>query len=93
METYSPKEDSWQLGIPYPPRLTFLICAAAVQQVPNSFILLGGLIEKVDNIDLTGDIYHIDESGFKIIKENVLVEPREWHVAMAIPSNHFSCAN
>ncbi len=87
IETYSPKRDSWISGISFPSPVTSFWCSTTIQQGLNSFVFIGGEV----NNQLGGNIYHFDESGMKIIKENVLTEPRIWHVAIPIHENQFTC--
>ncbi len=86
LEVYSPRDDSWRVQS-LPASIKELHASRAIQQGPNAFVLIGGSSDSASS----GAIYHFDESGLKIIKENVLVEPRFWHIAMPIPEAQFSC--
>ena len=84
---YSPRDDAWHTGLRLPFPLTSLHYSATIQQGSDSFILIAG----DTNQGLSGDIYHFDENGFTILKENVLTQPREFHVAIPIPEDQFRC--
>ena len=87
IETYSPRDDIWISGIPYPPDLSKLDFSLAVQQGVDSFILIGGY---ADN-DYSGDIYQFNENGLSILMKNALTVPRDSHVVMPIGDQDFSC--
>ncbi len=84
---YSPKDDHWWFSSNLPDPMLYLQSSVAIQQGPNEFIMIGGLV----NLEYSGDIYHFDENGFTVIKQNVLVEPRQQHIAIPIPIDQFSC--
>ena len=86
-EVYSPRENSW-FEIPFPYPLTQLYQSAAIQQGPESFILIGGITNRES---YSGDIYLFDDEGLSVVKENVLRVPRYDHVAVPVPKNEFTC--
>ena len=83
LQVYSPRNDEWRIGFELPQ----LFRSVAIQQGPNSFIIIGG---DTGN-GYSGDIYHFDEDGLKVVKENVLAISRRSHIAMPIPEDQFSC--
>ena len=90
IEVYSPRTDSWQVGFPLPFGVQRIYVTETVQQGRNSFVLIGGLYNW-DTMRYNGDIHHFDEAGLKIIKKDVLIEARRWHVAIDVPEEQFKC--
>ncbi len=88
IEVYSPRNDFWHSGISFPSPLTRLTESTALQQGPNSFILIGG----ESNAGYSSDVYLFDEKGFSILKENGLTVLRDRHIVMSISTNDFACA-
>ena len=87
IEIYSPRSDTWHTDMTYPPEMTYLSTSAAIQQGQDSFVLIGG----DDSGQYSGGVYRFDENGFKILNENALTVPRDWHVAISIPIEQFNC--
>ncbi len=87
IQVYSPKTDSWQAGLPFPPEFWFFDCSVAIQQGSNAVAFVGGFTDS----GFVGGIYQFDETGLKTIKENVLALERAFHIAALIPEDHFKC--
>ncbi len=87
IEVYSPRDDAWHAGIPFPPPISFLMTTAAVQQGSDSFVLIGGDTDQ----GITRDIYSFDENGLSILKSDVLSVPRSCHVAIPFAKDDFAC--
>ncbi len=88
IQVYSPRDDSWQSGLPFPSPISYLARSAAVQQGRDSFILVGGRTNFEEFIDA---IYEFDEDGLNILQENALVYPREVAVALPIYEADYPC--
>ncbi len=87
IEVYSQRFDSWH-QISFPSPLTFLNESVAIQQGPDSFILIGGQTNLEEE---SGDVYLFDDNGLSVLKEDVLQIPRRLHVALSISDNDFNC--
>ena len=87
IEIYSPRDDTWHANLHFPPEIDYLYSSVAIQQGQNSFVLIGGN----DSGSYSNRIYHFDENGLKIFKENVLDLERDWHIAIPIPEKQFGC--
>ncbi len=86
IEVYSPEDNDWH-RVPYilP---THLWRSAAIQQGPDSFILIGG---ETDFEDISRAMYVFDEHGLSIYKELILKDGRRSHVVMPISKSDFAC--
>ena len=89
IEVYSPRDNSWHSGIPFPPQIEKLFSSKAIQQGRNSFILIGGQVGP--DYEVCGHIFLFDEHGLSILKEDVLTVPRSSHAAMPISKEDFIC--
>ncbi len=89
IEVYSPRDDAWHSGIPFPSPIRELSETKAIQQGRNSFILIGG--EVGPDYEMCGHIFLFDENGLSTLKEDVLSLPRGGHAAMAISKKDFIC--
>ena len=86
IEVYSPRDDAWHTGIQSP--VQYLYKSVAIQQGPDSFILIGGQTGASGN---TGNIFNFDENGLSTLKVNALSLSRKYHVAIPISTSDFAC--
>ena len=100
IEVYSPRANSWHritnsaaVGPKsYSTSLISVHSTRAIQHEKNSFLLIGGSRIGDYGQDFTGDIFLFDENGLSVLKENVLITPRQSNIAMQI-SDDFTCEN
>ncbi len=88
IQVFSPKENAWTPGFPFPAGMDYLYASAAIQRGTDSFILIGGSVDLGPN---SGSVYKFDENGLSVMKSNVLKWPRREHVALAISEEDCIC--
>ena len=88
IQIYSPKNDAWRNGDPWPTNVEGFGYTAAVQNDDNSFYMIGGLRDVYVYLN---DLYEFGATGFNEKIPDILGTTRRYHVALAIPSSHVPC--
>ncbi len=89
IQIYSPRNDQWRNGDPWPVNVDGFGYTAAVQQGADSFYMIGGLR---DSFVYESDLFEFDQTGFHEEIPYILGTTRRYHVALSIPSSHVPCS-